>query len=102
MDKLPKFLNCNSYSILALVLAILDIAIAITTVKIQGKVEESVIVTLWAFRGAIATMVFFLAWWGIRKCQNAAITIIALTLTVLALTLEVILIAVILWQLIWG
>ncbi|NMF60176.1 hypothetical protein [Pseudanabaena yagii] len=101
MYKLAIFLNRNSYSFLALVLAIVDIAIAITTVKIQGKVEDSVIVTLWAFRGAIATIVFFLALLGNRKHQNKAITIIALTLTVLALTLEIILGVAILWQLIW-
>lgn len=102
MYKLAIFLNRNSYSFLALVLAIVDIAIAITTVKIQGKVEDSVIVTLWAFRGAIATIVFFLAWLGNRKYQNKAITIIAaLTLTVLAITLEIILGVAILWQLIW-
>ncbi|WP_271253217.1 hypothetical protein [Pseudanabaena sp. Chao 1811] len=102
MYRLAIFLNRNSYSFLALALAIVDIAIAITTVKIQGKVEESVIVTLWAFRGAIATMALFLGWQGIRKQQNVAIAILAFTITVLALALEVILVATILWQLIWG
>jgi hypothetical protein len=92
----------NSYSGLALILAIVDMGVAIATLAVQGKVDANMVTVLWAIRGAIATVAFIFACYGILKKQNWQIAVIALTITALALALETLLLISIIFQLILG
>lgn len=92
----------NSYSFLALILAIVAMRVAIATLAMQGKVDANMITVLWAIRATIAAVASTLAWYGITKKQSVPIALTALIIAILAISLEMLFLLWVVGKLIWA